>query len=108
MLILIASSWMCLFAMVENSKTNYGVFPSPQEAFQSGFSKLPPHLESIPITYAAPDGCDHVWFVLSQGYGIGGGSTFVETDEGWIRFPETLVPPQIICFGLNLFGLSPD
>ena len=107
MLVLVVSLWMSLFVNVEYSKTHYGAFPSPEEAFQSGFSKSPLQIESVPVTYAGPDGCDQVWFVLSQGYGIGGGSTFVETDEGWVHFPETLFPPHVICLGLNLFGIAP-
>lgn len=107
-LVLVAISWASLYGIVENQKASYGVYPSPQEAFQAGFSNSPLQIESVPITYAGPEACDHYWFVLSQGHGIGGGSSFVETDEGWVHFPEVLLPPQVICLGLHLLGIAPN
>jgi hypothetical protein len=104
---LIAALWLYMALEIEYSRTIYGAFPSPQGAFQSLFVGTFPVAGGVPITHAAPQGCDHVWFMLSKGYGLGGGSTYVETDEGWVHFPEGPLPPRLICLGLSLFGISP-
>ncbi len=108
-LLLLGVLWLYTTAQIEYNKYRHGVHSTPEEAFLSLLRENPLGVKTFPITSGGPayrDELPHVWFLLSQGSGMGGGSLFVHTKEGWVHISESSFP-RLIGYSMQLFAMTP-
>ena len=62
-LLLVVTLGVYLVVQIDISIARYGVFASPEAAFQNLFASSSLAVQDVPITLSSPNGCDQVWFV---------------------------------------------
>lgn len=123
-LVLIATLWFYTTLNLEIAKRE-GIYETPEDGMRVRVTESWIDVEKIEITYAGPNSFDgsnpHVWYVIARvwadrrangkpihqrGYDSPG-SFFLHVQEGWVHVPEGRFP-ELVGFGMQLFGLSAD
>lgn len=106
------------------NKASSGVYENPEEGMRALMERSSYDAQDIVIIHAGPNSFDgsspHIWYVVAdirpyvneEGFRIGGsghgaGSFFLHSKDGWVHVPEGAFP-EVVGFGMKLFGLIPD